>query len=96
MNYEPQTRYPNGVDPKVRYQSSVCDVCGKSRAHYKHVKCSKARKAAGFRFVGEKHADTKVKCVQCQGLFAYGSMMGNTCRDCHAATLDRVFGGGEA
>ncbi len=46
--YKPQVRYPRGVDPKVRKQSGRCDVCGKSRAHFKHDKCSKVRQAAGF------------------------------------------------
>lgn len=46
--YQPQVRYPRGVDPKVRKQSGRCDVCGKSRAHFKHEKCSKARQIAGF------------------------------------------------
>ncbi|UXZ44514.1 hypothetical protein [Pseudomonas soli] len=46
--YKPQVRYPRGVDPKVRKQSGRCDVCGKSRAHFKHELCAKARQAAGF------------------------------------------------
>ncbi len=49
--YKPQVRYPRGVDPKVRYQSGRCDVCGKSRSHFKHEKCAKARKASGFVFL---------------------------------------------
>ncbi|WP_286919748.1 hypothetical protein [Pseudomonas sp. UBA6753] len=90
MNYEPQVRTPRGVDPQVRCQSGRCDVCGKSRAHFKHDKCSKARQAAGFLRWKEPEGDRKVKCVQCHGAFRIDSMMGNTCRGCYVLVLQGV------
>ncbi|EKT4522776.1 hypothetical protein QEM13_002019 [Pseudomonas putida] len=95
MNYEPQTRQPRGVDLLIKRQNGVCDVCGKSRAHFKHVKCAKARKAAGFYIRKDKAADTKVRCVQCRGVFRHDTMMGNTCRGCYAAMYGEIFGAGE-
>lgn len=87
MNYQPQVRAPRGVDPQVRHQSGRCDVCGKSRAHFKHDKCSKARQVAGFKIRGDKDANAKVTCVQCHSVFAHGTMMGDTCRECYVLVL---------
>lgn len=93
MNYEPQARPARGIDPMLSNRlTGRCDICGKSRPHFKHDKCSKARQEAGFRMRAEKPADAKVKCVQCHGVFTHGSMMGNTCRDCYAAMYRRIFG----
>ena len=87
MNYEPQTRQPRGVDPQVRKLGGRCDVCGKSRAHFKHEKCARARQAAGFKIVKGPAADAKVTCVQCHRIHRYDAMMGNTCRECYVLVL---------
>lgn len=87
MNYEPQVRSPRGVDPQVRHQSGRCDVCGKSRTHFKHDSCSKARQAAGFKYWKEPEGNRKVSCVQCHGSFRIDAMMGNTCRRCYADSM---------
>ena len=47
--YAPQSRPAKGLNPSfASHMSIVCDVCGKSRAHYRHEKCSRIRQAAGF------------------------------------------------
>lgn len=92
MNYEPQVRSPRGVDPQVRCQSGRCDVCGKSRAHFKHDRCSKARQVAGFIRWKEPDGNRKVKCVQCRREFRIDALMGNTCRDCYATQFKQAIG----
>ncbi|UJW20798.1 MULTISPECIES: hypothetical protein [Pseudomonas] len=92
MNYQPKVRSPSGVDPQVRYQSGRCDVCGRSRAHHNHDKCSKARQAAGFLRWKEPDGNRKVKCVECRGEFRIDSMMGNACRFCYLAMFRQVLG----
>ncbi len=49
VEYTPQTRPARGMNPAfASHMHVICDVCGKSRAHYQHGKCSKLRQAAGF------------------------------------------------
>lgn len=93
MSYQPQVRSPRGVDPQVRLQSVICDVCDKPRNKGQHDKCSKARQAAGFKYWKEPDGNRKVKCVQCHGEFRIDSMMGNTCRSCHVLVLRQTIGG---
>lgn len=53
MNVQPMTKPESGMNPLFRSaMKGRCDVCGLSRAHYSHEKCSKARQAAGFVLLG--------------------------------------------
>lgn len=93
MNYEPHARPARGIDPMLSNRlTGRCDICGKSRPHYNHDKCSKARQVAGFKIVKGPAPDSKVTCVQCHRVYRYDAMMGNTCRDCYAAQLKQAIG----
>lgn len=92
MNYQPQVRSPRGVDPQVRLQSGRCGVCGKSRTHYRHEKCSKARQAAGFIRWKEPPEGQKIQCKCCHRGFRVSEMMGNECRDCYMSMFRQVIG----
>lgn len=93
MNYQPQSQPPRGFNPMVRkLLNGRCDVCGKSRSHYKHDKCAKARKAAGFKYWDEPAASTPMTCVQCNRVFRYDAMAGNCCRGCFAVQFGQATG----
>lgn len=56
MNVQPMTKPDGGMNPLFRSaMTGRCTVCGLSRAHYNHEKCSKARQAAGFVLLDRGH-----------------------------------------